>query len=340
MIPCMETHAKANALIISLILHLMLLLVLLNRQYEQPITSFDDVTDISNEVPVIFEETPSQQITQQLIPPQPAEEPKQQSAPDKPLKNMMADFFDGEPTAHQAPPPVQEKKVEQFAKSLETQKEIETPEANKPIQQNEPEPSDSPLDNQITSDEGIPFVVHVPKKELPTPNTKEIKKIKQQTLTLADLVQGFLSQNQLPDSDRDSDANGGMHVLKVKTGKHGHASEKQLMHELYYKKIIACIGNSFKIHRHKAPQTDQSHRAAIQLAIKRDGSLYSLQLLQSSGNRAIDDFALFILKDASLSFPPVPKFFDTDVYTFIPFAFDNIFDFGYPEAWMIGPVNR
>lgn len=339
MMPRMETHAKANALIISLILHLMLLLVLLNRQYEQPFASVADFRDTTNEeeVPVIFEEIPPQNTQQQS---QPVEEPKQQTAPDKPLKNMMADFFDGEPTAHQAPPPVQEKKVEQFAKSLETQKEIEAPEVNKPIKQSEPEPFEAPLDNQVTSDEGIPLVVHVPKKELPTPNTKETKKIKQQTLTLADLVQGFLSQNQLPDSNRDSDANGGMHVLKVKTGRHGHASEKQLMHELYYKKIIACIGNSFKIHRHKAPQTDQSHRAAIQLAIKRDGSLYSLQLLQSSGNRAIDDFALFILKDASLSFPPVPKFFDTDIYTFIPFAFDNIFDFGYPEAWMIGPVDR
>lgn len=339
MIISMETHAKANALIISLAIHTLLLFILLTRNYEQFHLSpehTNPLADENNEIPIIFEEIP-QHTAQKLSEPEHTEPIQQQE--NKPLKNMMADFFDGEPTpGAQAPQKhIPEKKIIQPTQHAQQEQQPE----EKPVPQQMPEPLDL-QDALVHDDEGTEMVVALPtnKKEMiQPPQKKQIEPASlQKKLTLADLVQGFLQQDQLSESD--TDGNGGMHVLRVKAGKKGHASEKQLMHELYYKKILACIGNSFKIHRHKAPQTEQPHCAAIQMAIKRDGSIYSLQLLQSSGNRAIDDFALFLLKDASLSFPPVPKFFDTDIYTFIPFAFDNIFNFGYPEMWMVGPVER
>jgi outer membrane biosynthesis protein TonB len=335
----MQTHAKVNAFMLSLVMHLILIVILLTSQYEHllPPENIGKEIEEAADIPVIFEEIPEEQknnIVQQTPPPL-LEQPVQ-TQPPKPLKNMIADFVDGQPTPVQTPRHSSEKKI--IHKPTSTQQE--EPQEKQITSQ----PTSESFDFQDTrlniTEHGVAIAMPTQKQESKNPQTKQLSPL-QKKLTLAELVEGFLHPVDEQSTESESeDANGGMHALRVKTGRKGHASEKQLMHELFYKKIIACIGNSFKIHRHKAPLTEQPHRAAIQMAIKRDGSIYTLQVLQSSGNRAIDDFALFLLKDASLSFPSVPKFFDTDIYTFIPFAFDTIFDFGYPEGWMIGPVEH
>lgn len=143
-----------------------------------------------------------------------------------------------------------------------------------------------------------------------SPSTPSIKP----SLTLAQLTQGFLHQRK-----QDS----GTHSISM-IGKQGLATDEQLKYERYLQKISWCIQNSFEINRSRFPSLSQTVTFKIFFAIARNGSVSQLALHQSSGNIHIDQCVLFVLREASTSFPPMPSYLPDDPlnirYTFTIFV--------------------
>ena len=117
--------------------------------------------------------------------------------------------------------------------------------------------------------------------------------------TLAQLTQGFL--NHVKDE--------GKHSIVMLGKKNGVPSDEQLKYERYLEKLSWCLQNSFSINNDRFPTcATRETTVNILLALNKDGSLHHLSLAQSSGDVTLDQFALFVFKDASASFPPVPHY--------------------------------
>jgi TonB family protein len=58
------------------------------------------------------------------------------------------------------------------------------------------------------------------------------------------------------------------------------------------------------------------------MALNKNGTIRSLNIVEPSGNRAVDEQALFLMRDASESFPPVPDYLPHD-----PFSMDYTITF-------------
>ncbi len=128
------------------------------------------------------------------------------------------------------------------------------------------------------------------------------QKIKQQvpkkTLSLADLTRGFL--DQIKDE--------GDNAIKMDGDPNKMPTDEQLKHERYQQKIQWCLQNTFKIYRERAPRVAENTEIKVYLEIEQDGHIHELQIAQSSGNASFDQFMMFAFKEASPSFPPLPRF--------------------------------
>lgn len=125
-------------------------------------------------------------------------------------------------------------------------------------------------------------------------------------ITLAHITNRVLEQ-MAQDQSGDEGASGAAGAaMDVRSKRRGAASMQQIMFVNYCKKILSCIVTSYRIHKHNAPRCEQTRMACIKLAITKDGGIYSLAIVQSSGNAALDHFMLALFQDASSSFPPVP----------------------------------
>lgn len=155
------------------------------------------------------------------------------------------------------------------------------------------------------------------KKIISTPTKKQnysAPAVSKPPLTLAQLTQGFLNQRK-----QDS----GTHSISM-LGKQGLATDEQLKYERYLQKIGWCIQNSFEINRPRFPSLSQNTTFKIFFAIARSGNLQQLAIHQSSGNMHVDQCVLFVFRDASTSFPPIPNYLPDDplniMYTFTIFV--------------------
>lgn len=144
----------------------------------------------------------------------------------------------------------------------------------------------------------------------------------QKKLTLAQIAQGFVSQMQEA-------------AMAVKSDQSGQASMKQLQQINYCQKIIGCIVNSYKINKYNAPKNSPDQRLCVQLSLKNDGTIHSLNIVQSSGNHQIDQFVLAMFKDASSSFPPLPKSLQRTPFHLPVFNIDRLESFQTTQGWYI-----
>ena len=129
----------------------------------------------------------------------------------------------------------------------------------------------------------------VAKKEPEQPKKSQDQLVKQPSspaeqpqspsLTLAQLTQGFMQHLQES-------------PMTVRSNKQGQASMQQMQQMHYMQKIIGCIVNSYKIHNNSSLRGYNMQQARIQLALNKDGTIHTLQLVQSSGNMTIDQFLL------------------------------------------------
>jgi outer membrane biosynthesis protein TonB len=125
-------------------------------------------------------------------------------------------------------------------------------------------------------------------------------------ITLAQLAQGFLEQR------KELAGNYGISMLGMKQGM---PSDEQMKYERYLQKLSWCIQNSISIHRDKQPPLTEQPIVRIFFSLDRDGSLKQLYIKKSSGNLYVDQFILFIFRDASSSFPPIPKYLTDDPFS-------------------------
>ncbi len=142
------------------------------------------------------------------------------------------------------------------------------------------------------------------------------------TLTLAQLTQGFMQHLQES-------------PMTVRSNNDGQASMEQMKQMHYMQKVIACIVNSYKINNNSSLRGYSMQQARVQLAINRDGTIHTLQLVQSSGNMTIDQFLLTMFQDASSSFPPLPSSFKENTFHVPVFNVDRLESFQSTNGWYI-----
>ncbi len=143
-------------------------------------------------------------------------------------------------------------------------------------------------------------------------------------LTFSKIANGFMQYMKNPAHIPSS--------IRVDSQKKGSVSDKQIARMNFDQKLLNCIVNSYRIHRLDAPHRTQKDRAAVALAINRDGSIYSLALLQSSGVVEIDRFILAFFQDTQGSLPPIPQQFSAP-YHLPVITFNDVRLFQSPEYW-------
>ncbi len=130
--------------------------------------------------------------------------------------------------------------------------------------------------------------------------------LQQKPLTLAQLTKGFLEHIKDEGKHRTSTI-----------GQEGRTpTAEQLKHERYVEKLTWCLQNSFKINSNKFPTTEPVKTIVkVYLALNQNGTIKELKIVESSGDRLLDQFVHYAFRDASSSFPPVPHYFSHNPYT-------------------------
>ena len=160
--------------------------------------------------------------------------------------------------------------------------------------------------NKLTTDITPPKQL----KQQPAQPTKQPRppSPQQKPLTLAQLTKGFLEHIKDEGKDR----------ITTIGQEGGTPTAEQLKHERYIEKLSWCLQNSFKINRDKFPVTEPVKTAVkVYLALNQNGTVKELGIVESSGNRLLDQFTQYIFRDASSSFPPVPQYLPHNPYKII-----------------------
>ena len=210
-------------------------------------------------------------------------------------------------------------------------------EAQKELERSQEEQAEETMDEQ-SFDDAIAMATQVLKEEkvaevkppepkpAPPAAPSQLKTIAaaptRPTLTMAQLAQGFTEQLQQAD-------------MAVRSDHGGVASIDQIKHINYCQKIIGCLVSSYKANNGRCPVKDLRHRARIQLALNKNGSIHHLSLQQSTGDPGADQFLLHMSRDAGSSFPPVPDALKQEPYHLPTFTIDSLESFRTPQGWYI-----
>ncbi|MCX5922650.1 MAG: TonB C-terminal domain-containing protein [Candidatus Dependentiae bacterium] len=258
---------------------------------------------------------------------EPQEETKQQEAPQKEewaaMKARASDFggtplfadepeFTPEPAAENQEPltqPTPESPQKEEEKTPEQQnskpdQEIKKKEQEKSttvVQDNEEKTAEQKIVEPEKKQESPKIAQRPTKKESAITGTMVGTSNRDATpapISLADITKGFI--RHLTNDGNDSI------TMSGKEG--GNPTAEQLRYSRYLQKLSWWLNNADKVHNHKL-NNQPAMKAELQMhmTLKRDGSLIGLEIAQSSGKKYIDEYALFIFRDASVSFPPVPS---------------------------------
>jgi TonB family protein len=115
-------------------------------------------------------------------------------------------------------------------------------------------------------------------------------------ITLSTIAKGFLSTL----------SQGGNDSMSMEGKKGAHPSAEQLNYQRYMEKFMRCVSNSHNIHKHRMPSIQITVPVHVAVSLLRDGTLADCFISKSSGFREIDEYVLFIHRDAAPGFPPVP----------------------------------
>lgn len=288
---------------ISILLHALLLLVIIVVQLDDP----------QQEATVMLAQN---------------EEPEQMQAPKRDWVTMQNNMPSPPVQAQAANMPEQEKQEPQEQpeeKVVQNEEPQEVKEKKEELTAQEIEKAVS-IASQLLAQSKLKEPDAVEKKEIEVPEKPVSKLVKQQPkappITLAQLTSGFMQHLQES-------------PMTVKSDQQGTASMEQIKHMNYCQKIIGCIVNSYRINKTRTIQENNMHQTCIQLALNQDGSIHTLNIVQSSGNISIDQFLLHIFRDASSSFPPLPASFREQPYHLPLFNIDRLEAFQSTQGWYI-----
>ncbi len=123
--------------------------------------------------------------------------------------------------------------------------------------------------------------------------------------TLNQLVNGFLGQPTAQEK-KPTSAGFGNRAIMEGTG-YGVPTKEQLVYERYIQRIVHCMRNAYAYSKFDMPSLPNSpNPVSVGFSLDEQGKLVSLIIVQSSNNRALDNFVLHVFREASMSFPPVP----------------------------------
>ena len=200
---------------------------------------------------------------------------------------------------------------------------IDESEATQPLQETEATPHTAIEQPEPIIAEPLELIQEV--KQLEKEQREQRKKVREQQkaheqklakspslelpkVTLADITRGMINQM----------SHGGNALVNSQGKRGAQASAEQIQYQRFMQKIHWCIQNSFNINRSRLTLTSPAHGVIkMGLVLERSGKLLELQVLQSCGNKAVDDFMHYIFKEAGDSFPPVPKYITGDRCPFV-----------------------
>ena len=153
-----------------------------------------------------------------------------------------------------------------------------------------------------------PSTIVVTKEGQPTAAYKkaaQIQKAKAQK-AVASITRGYLEQL----------TNEGTNLIKTIGGDpNKRPTAEQLKHERYLAKIQWCLQNSHNINKDKCINTEPIQATMkVYFALKKNGAMESLQIMQSSGNAYVDNYIKTLFEHASTSFPPLPSYITDEPY--------------------------
>lgn len=284
------------------------------RQYKDKLIASKKLAQKKKEAQVVFKQ-PQQKKISKPLPKKP--KPKKKQKP-KEKKQIIPKFTSGAPAlrAQHIVPEVQ-KPMPTKPQPVKTSQPITV--KTKPI---EPEPKKSEKSGKkILKKE--PVLRKKPKTTTFMQRTQKLQQKKpvtskqeQKKVTLADISKGFMEFARKEGAIKNSNSNHLVHV----TGKNiGQATAEQLRHERYVKKLFDCIDVSFKFLGRQfrfaqRPNTD-SLRIFVLIDLNKAGRIVSFKIVESSGDNQFDLFMKKVFKDAARSFPPVPTYFNTSIYS-------------------------
>lgn len=143
------------------------------------------------------------------------------------------------------------------------------------------------------------------KKASPRKTPQKKQTVPKPPLTLAQLTEGFLHQPK---------KHAGSYGISMLGIKQGLPSDEQMKYERYIQKLSWCLQNSYNIHAHRMPAFSSDTIMYLLFTLSRDGTLQQLVVRKSSGNIFLDNFVVFVFREASVSFPPVPRYLPDDPF--------------------------
>ncbi len=134
-------------------------------------------------------------------------------------------------------------------------------------------------------------------------------------LNLTDISKGFLKYAREQ----------GSNLVRYTHSNSGIPTEEQLKHERYVSKLLNCIQTTFSIKRRnfrfiQKVSLNDWLVVDIDFVLYKNGTLTAIRIMKQSIMIEFDQFMLNVIKDSSSSFPPVPKYFNTDHYR-VPIRF-------------------
>ena len=220
-------------------------------------------------------------------------------------------FFQDEPEEREEEEPTQEKEdpapqEQPTPKPAELERNIDITEPEKITAQTEPLHETTTIQSaKITKPEKTKPPIQQQLKQPVQPRQTTMPPAKK-IPSLAELTQGYMNHVK----------GEGKHLVSMLGPKKGLPSEEQMKYERYLQKLSTCLSTSFAIHRDAFSLSSRiEDDTSIFVSLNQDGTPRKISLQQSSGNKKLDDFVLFVFRDASTSFPPVPAYLPHNPFT-------------------------
>lgn len=236
------------------------------------------------------------------------EEPAPETPTSKPMEWTSGGLKQPEQSAQEIP--LEEELIPQAQPDTQKDQEQEA-QAQDESTESEPEstsePAAEPQEPTTLADEA-PVEKKVEQKKQ---RAEQTQKVSNEKLTLASLAKGFL--NKLEEK--------GEHLVNMIGNKKGNPTADQIKYERYFQKIDASLKSAMRIHRYKFDEITQSMaptktRCIVTVCLNRNGRTQNLSIAGASNIRVIDEFLLFLVKEASSAFPPVPKYITEEPLVF------------------------
>lgn len=133
-------------------------------------------------------------------------------------------------------------------------------------------------------------------------------------VSLADITQGFMKKMGEQSS----------HYVNALSNNQGRPTDEQIKIERYISKILKAYGDAEKIHYNKIIEiikNNKSYKENVALSyvgfgLNRNGQLTKLFIEKSCGIKELDDMLMYIFKQASSSFPPIPSYIKINPFEF------------------------